>query len=58
MKIIILLLVVVAAFGFALKKTIDERTLLADRLQQERVTLLYNTKNPAPQLVAMLEQAA
>ncbi|GGG11572.1 hypothetical protein [Pontibacter amylolyticus] len=54
MKIIILLLALVASFGFALKKTIDERVLLAEHLQQERVTLLYSTQNPASQPVAML----
>lgn len=54
MKIIILLLVLVAAFGFAIRKTIDERVLLAERLQQERLTLLYSTETPALQPVAML----
>ncbi|WP_155800723.1 hypothetical protein [Pontibacter sp. BAB1700] len=54
MKIIILLLALVAAFGFALKKTVDERALLADRLQQERLTLLYSNEAPASQPVAML----
>ncbi|MBX0334421.1 hypothetical protein K3G39_14355 [Pontibacter sp. HSC-14F20] len=54
MKIIMLLLALVAAFGFAMKKTIDERALLAERMQQERLTLLYSTENPALQPVAML----
>ncbi|PKV67360.1 hypothetical protein [Pontibacter ramchanderi] len=53
MKIIILLLALVAAFGFAMKKTIDERVLLADRLQQERLTLLYKADATAPQPLAM-----
>ncbi|SIT88440.1 hypothetical protein [Pontibacter indicus] len=54
MKIIILLFVLVASFGFALKKTIDERVLLAERLQQDRVTLLYGAESSASQPVAML----
>ena len=54
MKIIILLLALVASFGFALKKTIDERVLLAERLQQERFSLLYSTETPASQPMAML----
>lgn len=54
MKIVVLLLALVAAFGFALKKTIDERVLLAERLQEERTTLLYGPEAAAPQTVAML----
>ncbi|MCP2043116.1 hypothetical protein [Pontibacter sp. HSC-36F09] len=54
MKIIILLVALVASFGFALKKTIDERVLLAECLQQERVTLLYSTETPVSLPMAML----
>lgn len=50
MKIILLMLAFVAAFGFAVKKTIDGRVLLAKRLEAER-----NMTPPAvPHTVALL----
>lgn len=54
MKIVILLFALVAAFGFAMKKTVDSRVQLAERLQAERTTLLYGPSVSAPQLLAAL----
>lgn len=54
MKIVVLLFVLVAAFCFAMKKTIDSRVLLAERLQAERTMLSEKATASAPHHVAML----
>ncbi|WP_299706656.1 hypothetical protein [uncultured Pontibacter sp.] len=53
MKIVFLLLALVAALGFAMKKTFDSQVLLAERLQAER-TVTLNAQAATPQTVAML----
>lgn len=53
MKIVLLLFVLVAAFSFAIKKTIDSNALLAERLQAERNVTL-NTQAATPHTVAVL----
>jgi hypothetical protein len=45
MKIVLLLIVMIAALSFAIQKTIDSHMLLAERLQEKRA-------NPADDTVA------
>jgi hypothetical protein len=54
MKIVVLLFVLVAAFCFAMKKTIDSRVLLAERLQAERTIVIEKAAVGAPQRLAVL----
>ena len=53
MKIVLLLLALIAVFGFAFKKTLDSRVLLAERPAAERVTLTDNVV-VEPQAVVLL----
>ena len=51
MKIVVLLFLLVAAFSFAMKKTVDARVELTERLQAERNVTL-NTQSAEPHTVA------
>ena len=53
MKIVLLLLALFAAFGFAFKKTIDSRVLLAERPAAAHVALTEKAV-VEPQAVALL----
>lgn len=54
MKIVALLFVLVAAFCFAMKKTIDERVLLAERMQVERSISIEEQATAEPLTIALL----
>ncbi|WP_018476210.1 hypothetical protein [Pontibacter roseus] len=54
MKIVLLLLVLVAAFGFAMKKTFDSRVLLAERIKTERSLAWAEQTAPEPRTVILL----
>lgn len=54
MKIVILLLALVAAFCFAMKKTVDSRVQLAERLQAEQIISNAGKAAAIPPLVTLL----